>query len=135
MQSVLTVKEYTEALEQKKLMGLKCDDCNAITAPPRMTCSQCSGFRLKRVELSGKGKIVTFTVIRVPPNSRQSQPPYYVIMVELEEGPWIMANLCGVGVDQESADLIGKKVIMTIPLPSPERRVEGGLAPLFQICD
>jgi hypothetical protein len=135
MQPVLTVKEYTDALEQKKLMGLKCQDCNAITAPPRMTCSQCSGFRLKPVELSGKGTIVTFTVIHVPPTSRRGQPPYYVIMVELEEGPWIMANLCGVGVDKASVDLIGKKVTMTAPLPSPERRVEGGLAPLFQICD
>ena len=135
MHPALTTKEYTEALEQQKLLGLKCHDCGAITAPPRMTCSQCSGFHLKPAELSGKGKIVTYTVIHVPPQCRQGHSPYHVIMVELEEGPWIMANLHGVGIHTPLTDLIGKKVRLIKPLPSPEWRPEGGVAPLFQICD
>jgi uncharacterized OB-fold protein len=133
MKSKLTVKEYTEALEKNKLIGLKCQDCGTITAPPRMTCFKCSGFNLEPCELSGNAKIVTFTAIRVPPQSRQGQPPYLVAMVELDEGPWLMANLSGANPDTASLELIGKRVKMITPLPSSEKRPEGGLAPLFTL--
>jgi uncharacterized OB-fold protein len=131
LKSKLTVKEYTEALENNRLIGLKCLDCDTVTAPPRMTCSKCAGLNLEVVELSGNGKIVTFTSVRVPTQSRMGQQPYLVIMVELDEGPWLMANLSGSDAAAASMELIGKKVKMIAPLPSPERRPEGGLAPLF----
>jgi hypothetical protein len=54
-------------------------------------------------------------------------------MVELEEGPWLMANIGGTDPGNASLDLIGRKVKMITPLPSPERRSEGGVAPLFAL--
>jgi uncharacterized OB-fold protein len=83
------------------------------------------------VELSGNGKIVTFTLIHVPPQSRHGLKPYLVAMIELVEGPWLMANISGTDAGTASIDLIGRKVKMITPLPSPERRPEGGVAPLF----
>jgi uncharacterized OB-fold protein len=131
MQPKLTIKEFTEALKEKKLLGLKCLDCGATNTPPRMVCQKCCGARLEVVELSGKGKIVTFTCIHVPPESRQGQQPYLVIMVELEEGPWLMANLSGIETDTASMELIDKKVRMIAPLLPVEKRPETGVAPLF----
>jgi uncharacterized OB-fold protein len=129
----LTVKDYTEALEKNRLLGLKCRDCGTITAPPRMTCCKCSGYELEPVDLSGNGKIVTFTSVHVPTQCRQGQQPYLVVMVELDEGPWLMANLSGADPDSATIELIGKRVKMIAPLPSPERRSEGGIAPLFAL--
>ena len=131
MQPKLTVKEYTAALIENRLLGLKCSDCGAVTAPPRMVCGNCSGVNLKVFELTGKGKIVTFTSIYVPPESRQGKTPYIVVMVGLDEGPWLMANLSDVDAGAASMELIGKKVRMIAPLPSVDRRPEGGVAPLF----
>ncbi len=129
----LSVQEYSDALMENHLLGLKCLDCGTITAPPRMTCRRCSSTNMEAIGLSGKGKIVTFTAIHVPPESRQGQPPYIVAMVELDEGPWIMANLSGVEADTASMELVDKRVRMTAPQPSPEKRPEGGLAPRFII--
>ncbi len=131
MQPKISVKEYTEALIENRLLGLKCLDCKTITAPPRTVCRHCSSMNLEPVELSGKGKIVTYTAVHVPPESRQGQPPYIVAMVQLDEGPWIMTNLSGVDIDTASMKLIDKRVRMVTPLPGLEKRPEGGVAPLF----
>ena len=43
---------------------------------------------------------------------RESEVPYVIVMVELEEGPWIMGNLEGTDPKTASMELIGKKVKM-----------------------
>jgi uncharacterized OB-fold protein len=131
MQPKLTIKEYTEALINTRLLGLQCQDCGAVTAPPRMVCRKCCGTNLEVIQLSGKGKIVTFTSIHVPPESRQGQPPYLVIMVELDESPWLMANLSGIDTDTASMELIGKRVRMVTPHLPAEKHPPVGVAPLF----
>jgi len=131
MQPKLTVKEYTAALIENRLLGLKCSDCGSVTAPPRMVCGKCAGVNLRIIELAGKGKIVTFTSIYVAPESRQGKTPYIVVMVELNEGPWIMANLSDAETGAASMELIGKKVRMITPLPTAVSRPEGGIAHLF----
>jgi uncharacterized protein len=131
MQPRLTVQDYTSALKENRLLGLKCLDCSAVNAPPRMVCQNCGSVNLEILELSGKGKIVTFTCVHVPPECRQGQPPYLVILVELDEGPWLMANLSGIETDTASMELIDKRVKMVAPLVPPEKRPETGVAPLF----
>ena len=131
MPGVLTIKDYIEALKTGRLLGLKCRDCGTVTAPPRAVCRKCSGTGLEITGLSGRGKIVTFTNIHVPPENRQGQPPYTVIIVELDEGPWLMANLCGPDDGKASVSLIGQRVKMITPLPVEEKRPEEGVAPLF----
>jgi uncharacterized OB-fold protein len=119
MQPKLTIKEYTEALINTRLLGLQCQDCGAVTAPPRMVCRKCCGTNLEVIQLSGKGKIVTFTSIHVPPESRQGQPP------------WLMANLSGIDTDTASMELIGKRVRMVTPHLPAEKHPPVGVAPLF----
>ena len=76
---------------------------------------------------------MTFTRVHVPPESRQGQPPYLVVLVELDEGPWLMANLSGIETDTASMELINKRVKMVAPLVPPEKRPETGVAPLFAL--
>ena len=112
MEHKLSFKDYNEALKQDKLLGLKCKQCGAITVPPKILCSACSSPDLDIVELSGKGKIQTFTVVFVPPEGREPETPYVIVLVELEEGPWLMGNLTGVDPAKVTMDIIGKKVKM-----------------------
>ncbi|MDH5363732.1 MAG: zinc ribbon domain-containing protein, partial [Dehalococcoidia bacterium] len=37
----LTFSTYRDALKEGKLLGLKCNQCGAYTAPPRKVCSKC----------------------------------------------------------------------------------------------
>ncbi len=114
MEYKLTYKEYSEALKQNKLLGLKCKSCGIITVPPKMVCRSCAGPELEVLELKGTGKIQTFTTCNVAPEGREDEVPYIIMLVELDEGPWIMGNL--IGVDPEKATMetvMGKGVRMT----------------------
>jgi uncharacterized protein len=131
MASKITVKEYLTALAENKLLGLKCQDCGFVTTPPRLACRKCGSQKNEIVELSGKGKIVTYTSVHLAAEKQHGKTPFLVIMVEMDEGPWIMGNLGGVDPATVTLDLIGKRVVMRIaPLP-PNEKPEAGVAPLF----
>lgn len=110
MEYKLPFKDYNKALKKNKLMGLKCNKCGAITCPPMMVCNECSAADLDIVELAGKGKIVTFTTTNVAPEGRQNEVPYILVLVEIDEGSWIMGNLIGVDPTKVAMDIIGKRV-------------------------
>ena len=112
MEHKLNFKQYSEALKENKLLGLKCKQCANITVPPKIACSKCSGTDLDIVELSGKGKIQTFTTVFVPPEGREGECPYIIVLVELDEGPWIMGNLIGIDPNKVTMEIMGKKVKM-----------------------
>ncbi len=112
MEYKLTFKDYDESLKQNKLLGLRCQECGAITVPPKMVCGKCASPALDIVELSGKGEIQTFTTVYTAPEGRQDEVPYVIVLVELDEGPWIMGNLVDIDPRQATMELIGKRVTM-----------------------
>ncbi|MBE0480402.1 MAG: Zn-ribbon domain-containing OB-fold protein [Dehalococcoidia bacterium] len=108
MEYKLTSKMFAEGLKENKLLGLKCRKCGSFTAPPKKVCMECTSEDLDIVQLSGKGEVRTFTVIRVPPEGLDA--PYVIGMVELDEGPWLMGNIVDVNPDKASMELIGTRV-------------------------
>jgi uncharacterized protein len=110
--AMISVKEYFAALKQNKLLGVKCKNCGFVTAPPRLSCRRCGGQDTDILELSGRGKITTFTSVCIPPENRRGKAPYLVVMVELEEGSWIMGDLIGPDPSTATIDLIGRQVRM-----------------------
>jgi len=135
MEHKLSFKDYNEALKQNKLLGLKCQQCGTITVPPKIACSKCSGTDLDIVQLSGKGKIQTFTTVFVPPEGRESECPYIIALVELDEGPWIMGNLTGVDPKTVSMEIMDRKVKMEHAVFPGDRYSAGdGARPLFNLA-
>jgi uncharacterized OB-fold protein len=112
MEYKLRFKEYNEALKENRLLGLKCRDCGAITIPPKMVCSHCAGSDLEVMQLKGSGRIRTFTTVFVASEGREAEVPYVIVIVELDEGPWVMGNLEGIDPKTASMELVGKKVNM-----------------------
>ncbi len=112
MEHKLIFKDYNEALMQNKILGLKCTSCGHITTPPKMVCRQCASPDMEIVELKGSGKIRTFTTVFVAAEGREDEVPYTIVMVELDDGPWIMGNLEGIDPKEASMELVGKKVKM-----------------------
>jgi uncharacterized OB-fold protein len=136
MENKLIFKDYNEALGQDRLLGLKCRACHALTVPPAMVCRQCSGTDLEITELKGSGKIRTFTTVYVAPEGRESEVPYVIVVVALDEGPWIMGNLNGVDPKEASMELIGKKVTMGHRVFAGDKYSAGAAAsPLFSLAD
>jgi len=137
MEYKLTFEAYNKSLKKNKLLGLACKDCKAITAPPKMVCSECSGTNLDVVELSGRGTIKTFTINFVAAKGRECEAPYAIVLVELAEGPWIMGNLMVIDPDKVTMDIIGKKVVMgklgPKVFPGDTYSAGDGARPLFNL--
>ncbi|OGO31311.1 MAG: hypothetical protein A2Z29_08855 [Chloroflexi bacterium RBG_16_56_11] len=127
-------KDYNEALKNNRLLGLKCQSCGAITVPPKIACRQCAGQDMEITELRGNGKIRTFTTVFVAAEGRESEIPYTIVMVELDEGPWIMGNLETTDPKAASMELIGKRVKMENRVfPGDKYSAGGGARPLFDL--
>ncbi|MBI4285946.1 MAG: Zn-ribbon domain-containing OB-fold protein [Chloroflexi bacterium] len=134
MEYKLTFKKYSEALKQSKLLGLKCLDCGAITVPPKMVCQQCGSTNLEVTELKGSGVIQTFTSVFVPAEGREGECPYIIVMVKLDEGPWIMGNLEGVEPRQATMAIMGKRVKIGAKVFDGDKYSAGASArPLFAL--
>jgi len=130
----LIFKDYNEALKGNKLLGLKCQACGAITVPPKMVCRQCTSPDLEISELKGSGKIRTFTTVFVAAEGREEELPYTIVMVELDEGPWIMGNLTGIDPKEASMELVGQKVTMESGnFPGDKYSAGEGAKPVFNL--
>ena len=112
MEYPLTFEQYNKALKKNTLLGLKCKQCGIITCPPQMRCPECSSLDLEVIELGGTGTIQTYTTIYITAENRENEVPYVIVLVKLEEGPWIMGNLYDIDPDKASIELIGKEVRM-----------------------
>ena len=135
MEHKILFQDYNEALKENKLMGLKCKECGKVTAPPKITCGECSSTDVDIIQLSGKGEIQTFTTIFVPPEGREAECPYILVIVQLDEGPWIMGNLAGVDPEKVTMDIIGKKVTMgNAVFPGDKYSAGDGARPIFNIA-
>ena len=136
MEHKLIFKDYSEALKQNKLLGLKCRACGAITVPPKMVCRQCTSPDMEIIELKGSGKIRTFTTVFVASEGREGEVPYTIVMVELDDGPWIMGNLEGIEPKEASMELVGRKVKMGHKVfPGDKYSAGEGARPLFSLVN
>jgi len=134
MEYKLSFKDYSEALKENKLLGLKCKECGAITVPPKMACQKCTSPDMEIVELKGNGRIRTFTTVNVAPEGREDEIPYTILLVELDEGPWIMGNLDGIDPATATMELIGKRVKMGHKVfPGDKYSAGEGARPLFTL--
>lgn len=136
MEYKLPFKEYNQALMKNRLMGLKCRQCGTVTCPPMMACGECASYDLEIVELAGTGRITTFTTIHVAGEGRESEAPYVIVMVALDEGPWIMGNLYDIDPARAGMDLIGKPVTLGVRIYPGDKYSDGPSArPAFRFAN
>jgi len=81
-----TIEQFYKYCSERKLMGVKCRKCRTILVPPRNVCPHCYSSGFDWIQLSGRGKLLTYTIIHAPPAQFQAMAPYAVGIVKLEEG-------------------------------------------------
>ena len=93
--------------QKYNLQGTKCETCSEVFFPPRSFCPSCRRKgEIKEFQFSGNGEILSYTVIRAAPKGFESQTPYTVALIQLEEGTNISGQIV---LNGEKVD-IGKKV-------------------------
>ena len=79
------------------LVGEVCPHCDAKIFPPRDVCPNCGDEAKTLYAFSGKGEVYSYTTIYEAPTGFDSNAPYTVALVKLEEGPIITAQLTDLG--------------------------------------
>jgi len=85
-QTSFTIEQFYKYVNQGKLMGGKCKKCGKIHLPPRTLCDKCLSNEFEWIQISPKGKLLTYTIIHVAPPQFQSMTPYAVGIIQLENG-------------------------------------------------
>jgi uncharacterized OB-fold protein len=99
-------KPFWDYCSQHELRMQYCKDCNEWVWYPKALCPSCgkrTGIEWR--QMSGKGKVYSFTIIRqVVDNSPafNKDLPFAVGVIELEEGPRIYSNLTGANPEEIS---------------------------------
>lgn len=77
------------------LTGRRCAECGTLFVDSGGGCPSCGARGGSGVPLSGRGRLISWTVIRVGPQRYAAEAPYAVAVLELEEGPKLTARLEG----------------------------------------
>jgi uncharacterized protein len=94
-------RPFWEGTKRHELLLLNCNQCGKIWFPPSSRCPRCLSTDCEWKPASGRGKVWSWIVMwqRYFP-AFESEIPYNVAYVELEEGPKLMTNI--VGCDNEA---------------------------------
>lgn len=85
---------YWDGCREGRLLFQRCRECTAPTHTPAMLCSVCSSRELVWEQSSGRGVIYSWTRVWRPVTPA-FEVPYVPLVVTMEEGWWMLANLVG----------------------------------------
>jgi uncharacterized OB-fold protein len=86
-------RAWREFPQRYRLEAARCDGCSKVLYPPRLICPECGGREFTDETLPRSGKVVTFTVVRVPPAGFTEQSPLPIALVELDNGARVMVQI------------------------------------------
>jgi uncharacterized OB-fold protein len=90
-------RPFWAAARAHRLELQHCADCSRWVFYPRPLCPHCGGTRLEWRRASGRGTLYSYTVARrAPVPMFESDVPYTIAIVELEEGPHLTSNVVGI---------------------------------------
>lgn len=76
-----------------RLEAARCGGCGRVHYPARKRCPDCRGTALAPVALSRRGRVITSTVIHVPPGDFLMEAPYAMALIETPEGVRLMTQV------------------------------------------
>jgi uncharacterized OB-fold protein len=87
---------YWEGCKQHELRVQKCVACGHHQFYPRLYCTACMSDKVEWVKASGRGKVLSCTIVYRPVTQAfAADVPYVVALITLDEGPQLMSNVVG----------------------------------------
>ena len=95
-----TIEQFYNYVNNGKMMGGQCKRCGKIHLPPRPVCDKCLSKEFQWIEIPKKGKLLTYTIIHVPPPQFTDMAPYAVGIIQLDDGMKIPSMIREVDFEQ-----------------------------------
>jgi hypothetical protein len=80
----LASKFFVELRDNKRIMGVRCSECNRVIVPPRSVCNKCFSKLHECVELDSKGTLLTYTIVHYTPSCEWLKPPFAYGVIQLD---------------------------------------------------
>lgn len=80
--AITRINDFINYLEDNKVMGTRCKDCGMAFFPPRADCHQCLAGNMEWFEVSGKGKLVTYSRLQYAPIGFEQDVPYCIALLD-----------------------------------------------------
>lgn len=80
--SISKVNDFIDYLEKGKVMATKCKDCGELFFPPRADCYKCLTSNMEWIEVSGKGKLLSFSKLEYSPVGFGDDLPYSIALLD-----------------------------------------------------
>jgi len=101
-------KTYFEQARAGRLVYQRCAACDAAIFYPRTVCPTCMSEDLEFVPSAGRGTIYSHTTLyRAGHHGYADEVPYTIVLVDLDEGVRMLADLVG---PQPDAVAVGQRV-------------------------
>ncbi len=86
--------EFWEFARRGELRVQRCTQCGLHRYFPRPRCSNCQSASFEWARCAGTGSVHSYTICHPPVlPAFETKAPYNVVVVELDEGPFIVSNL------------------------------------------
>ena len=80
--AITKTNDFIGYLEQGKVMGTQCKKCGLQFFPPRADCYKCLSSDMDWFEVSGTGKLLTFSKLEYGPIGFEGDIPYRIAVLD-----------------------------------------------------
>jgi len=83
--AITKTNDFVENLARGKVTGTRCRDCGMVFFPPRADCHRCLAGNIEWFDVSGPGKLVTFSQLQFAPVGFQEDVPYCIAVLDYDD--------------------------------------------------
>ena len=80
--SITQTNDFIGYLEDGSVMATRCLDCGQVFFPPRRDCYHCLTSNMEWIEISGTGKLVTYSELSFAPIGFEGDLPYSIALLD-----------------------------------------------------
>lgn len=115
-------KFFREIMENGRLLGTHCPECDYTYVPPTFYCERCFAKLEEWVEVGPEGTVQSFTVLLVAPDGSPLEEPDILALIQLDGADSMVVHRLGkVGLDELAIGMRVKAVF------KPKKEREGSI--------
>ena len=80
--SITKVNDFVSHLDEGKVTGTRCKDCGQVFFPPRADCYKCLTSNMEWFDVSGTGKLVSYSKLEYAPVGFDDDLPYCIALLD-----------------------------------------------------
>jgi hypothetical protein len=83
--SISKVNDFIGYLENGQVMATRCKKCNSVFFPPRADCYNCLSSDMEWFEVTGEGKLISYSTLKYGPTGFENDLPYTIALAQFKD--------------------------------------------------